>query len=111
MHGTDEARRARWGALRGREGADTVAIRGDEPARPRGDTISVAWLKAQSERRRLRSPQVTRAMAESHSRHVRMERLLREAGLASEETQAPEYLPMLEAGLESALRRPREKSR
>jgi hypothetical protein len=57
------------------------------------------------------SPQVERAIAESHSRHVRLERLLREAGLASEEPQAPEYLSMLEAGLESALRRPREKSR
>jgi hypothetical protein len=50
------------------------------------------------------SPQAARAIAESHLHHMRMERLLRGAGLASEEAQAPGYLPMLEAARESALR-------
>jgi hypothetical protein len=50
------------------------------------------------------SPLAARAIAESHLHHMRMERLLRGAGLASAESQAPEYLPILEAARENALR-------
>jgi hypothetical protein len=50
------------------------------------------------------SPPVARAMVDAHSRHVRMERWLKGAGLADEEAQAPEYLPLLVAAREGAVR-------
>jgi hypothetical protein len=49
------------------------------------------------------SAEATTALMESHSRLMRMERLLRGAGLASDEAQAPEYLPLLVAARRSAL--------
>jgi hypothetical protein len=49
------------------------------------------------------SAEATTALMESHSRHMHMERLLSGAGLASEEAQAPEYLPLLVAARRAAL--------
>jgi hypothetical protein len=49
------------------------------------------------------SAEATNALMESHSRHMRMERLLKGAGLASEDTHPPEYLPLLVAGRRSAV--------
>jgi hypothetical protein len=39
-------------------------------------------------------PGAKRALTDSHGHHVRMERLLRGAGLADDETWAPEDLPI-----------------
>jgi hypothetical protein len=50
------------------------------------------------------SPPAARAMVDAHSRHVRMERWLKGAGLADEESQAPEYLTLLVAAREGAER-------
>jgi hypothetical protein len=44
-----------------------------------------------------------KAVMDAHSRHVRMERWLKEAGLADEKAQAPEYLTLLEAAREAAM--------
>jgi hypothetical protein len=50
------------------------------------------------------SPPAARAMVDAHSRHVRMERCLKGAGLADEKSQAPDYLPLLVAAREGAER-------
>jgi hypothetical protein len=50
------------------------------------------------------SPGAAAGLAESHTRHMRMARLLKGAGLADDESKAPELLPLLVAARESALR-------
>jgi hypothetical protein len=50
------------------------------------------------------SPHAAAALAESHTRHKRMARLLKGAGLADDEAKAPELLPLLVAARESSLR-------
>jgi hypothetical protein len=50
------------------------------------------------------SPRAAVALAESHNRHMRMARLLKGAGLADDEANAPEFLPLLVAARESSLR-------
>jgi hypothetical protein len=50
------------------------------------------------------SPRAAAALAESHTRRMRMVRLLKGAGLADDEAKAPELLPLLVAARESALR-------
>jgi hypothetical protein len=49
-------------------------------------------------------PRATAALAESHTRHIRMERFLKGSGLADDEAKAPEHVPFLVAVRESALR-------
>jgi hypothetical protein len=51
------------------------------------------------------SPRAAAALAESHTRHMRMARLLKGAGLADDEAKAPELLPLLIAARESASRK------
>jgi hypothetical protein len=51
------------------------------------------------------SPRAAAALAESHTRHMRMARLLKGAGLADDEAKAPELLPLLVAARESEFRK------
>jgi hypothetical protein len=50
------------------------------------------------------SPCAAAALAESHTRHMRMVRLLKGAGLAGDEAKVPELLPLLVAARENSLR-------
>jgi hypothetical protein len=50
------------------------------------------------------SPRAAAALAESHTRHMRMARLLKGDGLADDEAKAPELLPLLVAARESEFR-------
>jgi hypothetical protein len=49
------------------------------------------------------SPRAAAALAESHTRHMRIVGLLKGAGLSNDEAKAPELLPLLVAARESAL--------